>query len=974
MTRPKRACSQSIEEFESDGESVNSNYSDNDENLIGNSNKMIEGIHQKKRQSAWIVDEKDIETCSETELDEKDIETCSESGFEDTDSTVFDSAHSIRPIYEGTVREKRNNVLELDKYWPYGLEDVNEPVNTDLLFLFKVIRDPESSFIFERFERTAYLTLFELIYIETLSIHYKKNLYRQKFKLLNNPHHESCPNLTVRKVTDEVNEAMIIDGKTWNYNILGLKEFYNAVFDEPDWISFHSPSLKIFTKNRTMAFYLRMDEASLPQTLSSITPKFCSLLQYNFLKGNMNICEKANRVITDTFDFPEAVFAPGFKLTLRDYQLRSVSWMQSIESVKTTNDYNSISHNITFRDRECIMKIKLGNTPHYIDFENRESTETPETSVIKPVRFYGGILADDTGSGKTITVLNLIHSSPLTEEKEKESALRFQFQNDLLRTRATCIVCPSNIYQQWITEAKRCNPRFKVIGLSTILNHRKISWKDAMNADIIVVSYQFLQNTNYRKALDELSRNLGKYHDANEKSEYYLKENGLVVLHKLRFHRMILDEFHELDSNKNIVQQYVESMRADYIWGLTGTPNLDSICDQLKYFNPPGRFLEVYKDNHNARVEFQRKFIKRNVPDLKLPPIQNETVWLNLTPQEMALLSFKKISLKEQIMMCTHYQLSENTTVAKEDFVSIDTAQKQLTASKEAEIVQLKRDLLSEIAQIEQILKEKPEQNVASRRTRVKDIEKRLQSTEGSYNYILNVFQLISEPDNNECRICYDKIVEEQLSILPCSHIYCYDCVVLAMQRNSQCPLCNHKLNSVAQVYRIRLKEPEVLAEQLQSVDLSKYGSKLIVLYNYLTTLLAQNQSARIILFLQYSDLADFMAESFKELDINCARVVGTVYQRQNAIAKFKESKDCRLIMLSSEDSVSGINLTEATHVILLHPFWTDQGEDVDRAYEKQGISRAYRFGLKHPLKVVRFATRGTVEEEITLRRKTMVL
>ena len=78
--------------------------------------------------------------------------------------------------------------------------------------------------------------------------------------------------------------------------------------------------------------------------------------------------------------------------------------------------------------------------------------------------------------------------------------------------------------------------------------------------------------------------------------------------------------------------------------------------------------------------------------------------------------------------------------------------------------------------------------------------------------------------------------------------------------------------------------------------------------------------------------------------------------------------------MMSSEDSVSGINLTQATHVILLHPFWTGMSESDDLAYEKQGISRAYRFGLDHPLKVVRFAAKGTIEEEITLRRQNLKL
>lgn len=74
--------------------------------------------------------------------------------------------------------------------------------------------------------------------------------------------------------------------------------------------------------------------------------------------------------------------------------------------------------------------------------------------------------------------------------------------------------------------------------------------------------------------------------------------------------------------------------------------------------------------------------------------------------------------------------------------------------------------------------------------------------------------------------------------------------------------------------------------------------------------------------------------------------------------------------MMSSGDSVSGIYLIQVTRVILLHPFWTGQGEVMDFAYEKQGVSRAYRFGLDHPLKVFRFAVKGNVEEEITLRRQ----
>jgi hypothetical protein len=78
------------------------------------------------------------------------------------------------------------------------------------------------------------------------------------------------------------------------------------------------------------------------------------------------------------------------------------------------------------------------------------------------------------------------------------------------------------------------------------------------------------------------------------------------------------------------------------------------------------------------------------------------------------------------------------------------------------------------------------------------------------------------------------------------------------------------------------------------------------------------------------------------------------------------------------KDSVSGLHLPEATHIFIVHPFWfgDDQHEKAIAA-EKQGqkltlilgIARAYRLGLQHPLNIVRFACKDTIEESIMLKR-----
>ncbi|KAI8865866.1 hypothetical protein GQ42DRAFT_85708 [Ramicandelaber brevisporus] len=72
--------------------------------------------------------------------------------------------------------------------------------------------------------------------------------------------------------------------------------------------------------------------------------------------------------------------------------------------------------------------------------------------------------------------------------------------------------------------------------------------------------------------------------------------------------------------------------------------------------------------------------------------------------------------------------------------------------------------------------------------------------------------------------------------------------------------------------------------------------------------------------------------------------------------------------MLSAEDSVSGLHLTEATHLIILHPFMMSSEKEA-LSYEAQGIARAHRMGVTHPVRVVRFVVRDTVEEQIARRR-----
>lgn len=823
------------------------------------------------------------------------------------------------------IAEEKDYVIEISKFWPNEIKTSvkNIPEDKSLLFL-----------CWKRLEAF-------------------RDLQHDNLSQLNSSSISAIKNESIDNSPKELRKFMIHRGVIFCHPDCHVEKLY---FDYDDLGLY--PQIKAFAVDDVVYYFLNVKEESIKRIPHELSRKIYKILFQKYLDGQFeNPIKKSKSEFADTFDFPEAKIRNGFKMTLRDYQLRSISWMATIEAVEP-NEMNSIYHNLSGDDDNCLLKFKLGDTPYILD-KNPISISS-EKSKQEVLRFYGGILADNTGSGKTITTLGLIHAFPFSKQHYFERAKRLgNLFNSRLQSRASCVICPSNIHKQWLEEAKKCNPKFKVYGLSNIYDHQKLSWQDIVQADVIIVSYQFLINSNYHKAREDWKNNSGT--------------KGEVSLGQINFYRLIMDEYHEISSLNERIRCAIKLLQADFYWGLTGTPDKNPF-DDISIFRPSCRFKSVCKNNNLAEKEFIGKHVKRNVPDLKLPEIENEIVWIDLSANEWAMFRWKassSTSIKEQIMMCSHYQLSEKQSVQVEEFVPIHQLQKLMHKRKQDEIMSLKEHISRKKESIQNSLNSNPCQDISYLENELKITENKLQSAECSLNYFQSVFQVICEPDKNECRICFDIINESNICILPCSHLFCYNCVAPFVQKSSDCPLCRIHISGISDVYRIRIKESEILPEV---IDTSKYSSKLLGLYNYVKKLIQTDPNSRIILFLQFSDLTEFIAKCFKELQIPYARVAGNVYQRQNAIKKFKESKDVRLIMMSSEDSVSGINLTEATHIILLHPFWTGKGEEIDLAYEKQGISRAYRSGLDHPLKVVRFAVRDSVEDEITKRRHNIKL
>jgi SNF2 family DNA or RNA helicase len=119
-------------------------------------------------------------------------------------------------------------------------------------------------------------------------------------------------------------------------------------------------------------------------------------------------------------------------------------------------------------------------------------------------------------------------------------------------------------------------------------------------------------------------------------------------------------------------------------------------------------------------------------------------------------------------------------------------------------------------------------------------------------------------------------------------------------------------------------------------------------LVEYLHGLFDANNQNRVIIFSQYDKMLKMIGKTLDEFGINYVYCHGNNFVINKNIQKFKKDESIRVIMLSSETSNSGSNLTEANHIIFIDVLFNDL-EHV-KATEQQAIGRAQRVGRQSQL------------------------
>ena len=186
-----------------------------------------------------------------------------------------------------------------------------------------------------------------------------------------------------------------------------------------------------------------------------------------------------------------------------------------------------------------------------------------------------------------------------------------------------------------------------------------------------------------------------------------------------------------------------------------------------------------------------------------------------------------------------------------------------------------------------------------------------------------------------------------------CAAWACHDCLAgKAQESEATCPQCATALKPEdvpqpwAQIgFGFSGESGAAQAAQAAAVDVDPCGavemqSKLRVVLSELAKVRDEGEKARTLIFSQHTHSLNWLANELVNNGYTHATIAGnmTLQQRAAALKAFQTAEPTTTFLLNLRVAAVGLNLTAASHVILLEPC-------MNPALEEQAIGRVYRMG-----------------------------
>ncbi|KAK3398954.1 SNF2 family N-terminal domain-containing protein [Sordaria brevicollis] len=557
-------------------------------------------------------------------------------------------------------------------------------------------------------------------------------------------------------------------------------------------------------------------------------------------------------------------------------------------------------------------------------------------TAMEKTEWKGGLLGDEMGLGKTIQAVSLIMS-------------------DYPAKKPSLVLVPPVALMQWKTEIESYTDGT----LKTLVVHvtnsksKNLTAKEIKSYDVIIMSYNSLESM-YRKQEKGFKRKGGLF---KEKS----------VVHQTEWHRVILDEAHSIKSRTTATAKACFALKVTYRWCLSGTPlqnRIGEFFSLIRFLNIrpfacylckgcPCKTLEWGMDEDN-KCKSCKHSAMRHVSVFNqelLNPIQK---YGNRGDGAVA---FKKLRiLTDRIML---RRLKKDHTNAMELPVKEINVERQFFGEVE-------NDFANSIMTSGQ---RKFDTYVATGVL--------LNNYANIFGLIMQMRQVADHPDlilkkNGEggqnvlvCCIC-DEPAEDAIRSR-CKHDFCRVCVKTYVHSatDPNCPSCHIPLS-------IDLEQPELEQDEAQvkkssiinRIKMENWtsSSKIELLVHELHKLRSDNASHKSIIFSQFTSMLQLIEWRLRRAGITTVMLDGsmTPSQRQASINHFMTNPDVECFLVSLKAGGVALNLTEASRVFIVDPWWNP-------AAEWQSADRCHRIGQSRPCTITRLCIEDSVESRMVL-------
>lgn len=571
-------------------------------------------------------------------------------------------------------------------------------------------------------------------------------------------------------------------------------------------------------------------------------------------------------------------------------------------------------------------------------------------------------------------------------------------ENGLFKTNASLILCPNHLCDQWVREYySKFIKRRRVLLIVTYDQYTNLTFGDILFADLIVMSYNFLTNSSYL-SIDQ-TQSIPEMLTLTP--EELLNSKKYNLFQSFRFKSVVLDEFHEIIkmTKYTYLEDQIKSFTSNYRWNISGTPfanDLKGFLHGINYIcgNTFGVNIHRYsnltsylEDGLNSdlidafKILYRRNTKESIVREYSGNIINEHLKLLTFTEQERNIYDSygrgtngnEDKNYQFLIRLCCDPEINTETQGLIKNCKTFDEIQEVLLSHNKTKLDNHLK-VISELEgtiefltnelkkEVNDDLRHDYEASLTVSKRNLTNEKKACSEIKRIYDYLRNVIDNLKSSET--CPICLDEI--DNVAVTKCGHTFCWGCIdeFIKVFNASKCPKCNIPIN-LDDIFLLKERSEQTDAKEdtleglIHRVKSTKIGN---VIY-YLKNNLAQND--KCIIFSQWDPLLHKLGGYLEQSGCQIVYCDGTVYQRKKAISNFTSDRkgSPNIIMLSSKNAASGINLTAANKIILLEPVYGT--EEYREAIENQAIGRADRIGQKRPIEVIRFIIKDTIEERL---------